>query len=156
MNTNLILDLDDPFVSHSFAPIRAHSCSFVAEIPFLDYYNSASGDLETGQEFAVTVRSEDRRFNDADRTHSQIGGDDDVETVSEIIRREVTRIDVLAQFDPAVLPQFPIHLAAPDINRDDAPRPTLQQTVGKPARRCADVEADSVGGFDLEMIERGG
>src|SRR5215510_1345161 len=75
MNTNLILDLDDPFVSHSFAPIRAHSCSFVAEIPFLDYYNSASGDLETGQEFAVTVRSEDRRFNDADRTHSQIGGE---------------------------------------------------------------------------------
>src|SRR5215475_9199467 len=31
-------------------------------------------DLETGQEFAVTVRSEDRRFNDAYRTYSQTGG----------------------------------------------------------------------------------
>src|SRR5215468_10618921 len=75
MNTNLILDLDDPFVSYSFAPICAHSCSFVAEIPFLDFYNSASCDLETGQKFAVTVRSQDRRFNDACRAHSQTGGE---------------------------------------------------------------------------------
>src|SRR5262245_4895160 len=172
--------------------------------------------LETGQEFAVSVRPEDGRVNHANRTHSQAGGeggdliddaplrrlvthdaaftdlftpdfelgfdkhdhnsrfpdqrrndwkdfgqgnegdvgDDDVKTVSEVIRREVTRIDVFARFDPAVLPQFPIQLAMPDINRDDAGRASLQQTIGKPAGRCADVEADSVSRFDLEMVER--
>jgi len=36
MNTNLFLELDDTFVFLSFAPIREYSCSFVAEIHFLE------------------------------------------------------------------------------------------------------------------------
>src|SRR5215813_11535134 len=36
---------------------------------------AASCDLETGQEFSVTVRSEDWGLNDAHEAHSQIGGE---------------------------------------------------------------------------------
>jgi len=36
MNTNLLLDLDDPFVFHPCAAIRVHSCSFVADFLFLN------------------------------------------------------------------------------------------------------------------------
>src|SRR5262249_5855165 len=56
--------------------------------------------------------------------------------------------------DSAVLPQFPIQLPIPDINRDDAGRATLQQTIGKSACRSADVETDSVSRFDSEMVKR--
>src|SRR5262245_56838043 len=36
---------------------------------------STSRDLKTGKEFAVAVRSEDRRVDDAHRTHHQAGGE---------------------------------------------------------------------------------
>jgi len=38
MNTNLFLDLDDPFFIRPFSAIREYSCSFVAEIPYLEIY----------------------------------------------------------------------------------------------------------------------
>src|SRR5262245_10895151 len=72
------------------------------------------------------------------------------------MRREVTRVDVLAQFDAVVLSQFPIQLAAPDVDGDDARRAALQEAIGKSARRSADVETDSARHFDPKMVERGG
>src|SRR5262249_2084939 len=38
-------------------------------------YRHALSDLETGQEFAVAVRSEYRRVDDSDRAHPQAGGE---------------------------------------------------------------------------------
>jgi hypothetical protein len=39
MDTNLFLDLQINFFSILLPTIREYSCSFVAETPFLKYYN---------------------------------------------------------------------------------------------------------------------
>ena len=46
-----------------------------------------------------------------------------------------------------------IQLAPTDVERVDAARPTLQQTVGETAGRSADVEADPAGRIDREVVE---
>ena len=56
--------------------------------------------------------------------------------------------------DARVGADFPIELIVPGIDRIDASRAALQQAIGKPARRCAHIDADPARGVDLEMIER--
>ena len=49
-----------------------------------------------------------------------------------------------------------MQLAAPDIDRIDAPRAAREQHVGEAAGRSADIEADAPRRIEAEMIERGG
>src|SRR5438067_214551 len=47
-----------------------------------------------------------------------------------------------------------VELAVADVERDHARRPPLQEDVGEPARRGADVEAVETGDIDPERVER--
>ena len=49
-----------------------------------------------------------------------------------------------------------VQLAAPDIDRIDAPGAALEQHLRKAAGRGADIEADAAFRVEAEMIERGG
>src|SRR5262245_46072779 len=108
-------------------------------------------DHESGRE---KERRDDRK-DSGQRDERNINGAE-VEAVGEIVRREVTSVDVLSQFAAAVLAQPPIQLAAPDIDGDDSRRASLEQAIGKTARRSANVETDFPFRFDPEMVERGG
>ena len=47
-----------------------------------------------------------------------------------------------------------MQLAVTDVERDHAGGPALQQDVGEPARRCAEIETVEPGRIDRQHIER--
>lgn len=51
-------------------------------------------------------------------------------------------------------PEFHVKLSASDINGIDMGGAMLKQTVGKPAGRCAQVEADATSHGDDELLQR--
>ena len=68
--------------------------------------------------------------------------------------RQIAGVDALMDDDARVLAQFPGELAAPDIDRVDPRGAARQQHIGKAAGRGADIERDSAGRIDREMVER--
>src|SRR5262249_20270793 len=65
-----------------------------------------------------------------------------------------TRVRVLHDDDPRILPETRVELAGADVDRVYACRTLLQQAVSEAARGGADVEADPPGHLDLEVVER--
>ena len=72
----------------------------------------------------------------------------------QLVGTEVARVAALDHLDPRVVAQAPVELARGDVERDDALRAVLQQAVGEPAGRGADVEAAEPADIDSEHIER--
>src|SRR5581483_5415139 len=73
------------------------------------------------------------RQNLTERNERNVG-DREVEAFIEVFRFEVTRVDILTDFDARVLPELPVELPMPDVERHDARRAALQQAVSEPAR----------------------
>ena len=65
-------------------------------------------------------------------------------------------VDSFADDDAGVGPQPPVELAAADIERNHARRIALEQDVGEPAGRRADVQRPASGDDDGEHVERVG
>ena len=65
----------------------------------------------------------------------------------------VAGVRALHRDDPRIEAQRFGELAATDVERVDAARAALQQDVGEPAGRRADVEADEPGRVDRERVE---
>jgi hypothetical protein len=66
----------------------------------------------------------------------------------------VSDVQAIHYDNARIIPQFPRELPVPYINRVDARRAALKQTIGKTARRRADVSADSVARINRERVER--
>src|SRR5262249_43631046 len=67
---------------------------------------------------------------------------DQIESIVEILRRQVTRIHVFTDLDSGFLTKLPIQLAMPDVKRNNARGSALQQAIGEPAGRGANVKTD--------------
>src|SRR5262245_52450457 len=63
----------------------------------------------------------------------------------------MTRIDSFAHCDARVVANFPVELIVPYIQRGYFARAVLQQTVGKSARRCADVQTRKSTDIEVEF-----
>ena len=69
-------------------------------------------------------------------------------------RREGPGVRPLHRDHARISPEWLGELAAPDVDRVDASRPALEQDVGEPAGRRADVEAHAIRRVDPERVER--
>jgi YVTN family beta-propeller protein len=66
----------------------------------------------------------------------------------------VTRVDTLEHRDPSVRPQARVELPVADVERDHARGAPLQEAVGEPSGRGAEVEAVLSGRIDPQLVER--
>ena len=67
---------------------------------------------------------------------------------------EIARVNAFAHHHARIVPQFPIELAVADVDGPHARRAALQQAIGESAGGAPDIEANSAGDIDAEMIER--
>ena len=68
--------------------------------------------------------------------------------------RERPRVRPLEHRDARVVPELRVQLAVADVDRDHARDAVLEQAVGEPAGRCADVDRIASVELDLEPLER--
>ena len=66
----------------------------------------------------------------------------------------VARVHALVYQHARILPQLPIELTLPDVDRVNAGRATLQQHVREAARRRTDVDGDLAGDPKAERVKR--
>jgi uncharacterized protein DUF998 len=66
----------------------------------------------------------------------------------------VPRISALVHDDPRILPESPIKLSLPHVDRVNPERAPLQQHVGEAAGRRADVDGNLPGHVEAEGVER--
>ena len=67
---------------------------------------------------------------------------------------ERPRVRALDDDHARIVPKTPVELAVADVERDDAARAALEQHVGEPAGRGADVERLAAVDGDAECVER--
>src|SRR5215467_1902198 len=104
----------------------------------------------------LAPRSEDtkrRRQNLFERDERDID-DGERRLVAEDARVERARIRVLHHDHALILAQTGVELAGADVDRVHTRGALLEQAIGEPARRGADVQTDSPGHLDLEVVER--
>ena len=72
-------------------------------------------------------------------------------------RRDVDADDVglLEDGNAGVVAQPPVELVRPDVDGAHPLRAMLQQAIGEPARRCAQIDAGKACGVERERLERG-
>jgi hypothetical protein len=77
-----------------------------------------------------------------------------IRRVRQVVRAEGARVHALGDEDARVGAQAPIELPVADVERDDRACAALEQHVGEPARRRANVQRAAAAGKDAEGIER--
>lgn len=71
-------------------------------------------------------------------------------------RNGVARVHALVHDDTRILPETPVELALPHVDRVNPDGTTLEEDVGEPARRGADVDRDLPRHVEAEGVERAG
>src|SRR5437868_2402176 len=145
--------------SISFVSARESSASSIGSWPALRSLSltvfAASSDA--GQSGREPLRTFDRRppsplpagAPQRDEGHVR---DHDVDGFFD--RNSLARIDALVHDDPRVLMQLPIELAPPDVDRVNAGRAALQENIGEPTGRRADIDGDLSRDIEPDRIER--
>ena len=117
---------------------RAASSRPASNWGFTRSTRSAPGATERRGPPAATVRSE---MNDRSATSTSAGG-------AEVAGRQVAHVRALAHLHPRVGAQPLVELAVADVDGHDRGRAPLQEAVGEPAGRRAEVERPAAGDVD--------
>src|SRR5712692_6759224 len=97
-------------------------------------------------------RSDHRRQNQGCGNEGNIH-DDQVHDFANLLLSEVTGVSLLQQSDALILTEAKIDLPIARVHRNDAGCPVLQQAVGEPAGRGADIQTDFAANLDMPMLE---
>ncbi len=99
---------------------------------------------------ATTGRMSRREMNDTSMVTMSNGARAGGRSARVSVRAFMRSITI----DARIAAKLPIELAVADVERDDARRAALQQHVGEPARRSADVEGRASLDGNAERVER--
>src|SRR4051812_12944028 len=77
--------------------------------------------------------------------------DDELRSERKLVH--LARVRLLHDDDARIAPQPLVKLVRPDVERDHACGAALQEDVGEPAGRGADIEAVEAGGIDAQPVE---
>jgi len=102
---------------------------------------------------ALGSERERRRQNRRETDKTRVAGND-VDRLGDLPARQRAGVQALMDDDARVLAQFPSELTMTDINGVNPARAALQQHVGKPAGRSADIQCGPTRYLDAKMIER--
>ena len=95
---------------------------------------------------------ERRRYGHAERDEGEIGHEE-VDRLRKI--EALSRVDALHHDDARVVAKTPVELPLAHVDGIDADGAALQQHVGEPAGRRAEVEGDPSPGTETQVVERG-
>ncbi len=89
------------------------------------------------------------------RDERHVDGDhvDDSIRLGQLFGRQVPGIHAFHHRDARILPQLPVDLVVPDIDRDHVPCSAREHDVGEAAGRGPDVEAETSRATDVEGVE---
>lgn len=100
------------------------------------------------------VRAEGAQWfgDDPDRDERQVG-EDDIKRRTEQLGIGMADIGALDDLDPIVAPQAMVELAVADVERNDAVRSPLQETVGEPSGRSTYIDGAPSAYRDGELLD---
>ena len=97
----------------------------------------------------------ERGRDGAQRDEGQVG-DREVDRAADVLGLEVAGVGALEHRDPRVGAQRPRELTTPDVDREHRRRAGLEQAVGEPAGRRAEIEGPRARHRRPRSVERGG
>lgn len=118
---------------------------------------AAAPDLELGldqrHQNCTRRRERKRRWQHYLETDEARVANHEPNRLGHVLGCQITRVEAFEHDYAPVLTEPPVELTASNIDGVDTRRAALQQHVGEPARRSADVEANTVVRVEVELIE---